>query len=45
MNKDRHHYGFTVGQTVYMYNSIESQLLTAEKFNVIFIGPLQFINV
>ena len=28
MNKDRQHYGFTVGQIVYMYNPSGSQLQT-----------------
>ena len=28
MNKDRQHYGFTVGHTVYMCNPSESQLIT-----------------
>ena len=46
MNKDRQHYGFTVGQIVYMYNPSGSQLhkLAAEKFNVILLDPLQFTN-
>ena len=35
MNKDRQHYGFTVGQIVYMYNPSGSQLQTTNrKFNV-----------
>ena len=41
MNKDRQHYGFTVGQIVYMYNPSGSQLQTASrKFQCHFVGPL-----
>ena len=40
MNKDRQHYGFTVGQIVYMYNPSGSQLQTAiGKSNVILLDP------
>ena len=31
MNKDRQHYGFTVGQIVYMYNPSGSQLQTGSR--------------
>ena len=41
MNKDRHHYGFTVGQIVYMYNPSGSQLQTgSRKIQCHFVGPL-----
>ena len=41
MNKDRQHYGFTVGQTVYMHNPSQSQLLTeSRKIQCHFVGPL-----
>ena len=41
MNKDRKHYGFIVGQTVYMYNHSESQLLTdSRKVQCHFVGHL-----
>ena len=46
MNKDRQHYGFTVGQIVYITILVEaSYKLAAEKFNVILLDPLQFTNV
>ena len=42
MNKDRQHYGFTVGQIVYMYNPRGSQLQTgSRKVQCHFVGPLQ----
>ena len=35
MNKDRQHYGFTVGQIVYMYIQVEvNNELAIGKFNV-----------
>ena len=41
MNKDRQHYGFTVGQIVYMYNPSGSQLQTNNrKIQCKFVGPL-----
>ena len=41
MNKDRQHYGFTVGQIVYMYNPGGSQLQTgSRKIQYHFVGPL-----
>ena len=41
MNKDRPHYGFTVGQIVYMYNPSGSQLQTgSRKIQCHFVGPL-----
>ena len=41
MNKDRQHYGFTVGQIVYMYNPSGSQLQTgSRKIQCHFVGPL-----
>ena len=41
INKDRHHYGFTVGQIVYMYNPSGSQLQTgSRKIQCHFVGPL-----
>ena len=41
MNKDRQHYGFTVGQIVYMYNQSGSQLQTSNrKIHCKFVGPL-----
>ena len=41
MNKDRQHYGFTVGQIVYMYNPSGSQLQTGNrKIQCHFVGPL-----
>ena len=41
MNKDRQHYGFTVGQIVYMYNPSGSQLQTSSrKIQCHFVGPL-----
>ena len=41
MHKDRKHYGFTVGQIVYMYNPSGSQLQTgSRKVQCHFIGPL-----
>ena len=41
MNKDRQHYGFTVGQIVYMYNPSGSQLQTSNrKIQCKFVGPL-----
>ena len=41
MNKDRQHYGFTVGQIVYMYNPTGSQLQTgSRKIQCHFVGPL-----
>ena len=41
MNKDRQHYGFTVGQIVYMYNPSGSQLQTgSRKIQSHFVGPL-----
>ena len=41
MNKDRKHYGFTVGQIVYMYNPSGSQLQTSNrKSQCKFVGPL-----
>ena len=41
MNKDRQHYGFTVGQIVYMYNPSGSQLQTSnKKIQYKFVGPL-----
>ena len=41
MNKDRQHYGFAVGQIVYMYNPSGSQLQTgSRKIQCHFVGPL-----
>ena len=41
MNKDRKHYGFTVGQIVYMYNPSGSQLQTGiRKIQCYSVGPL-----
>ena len=41
MNKDRQHYGFTVGQIVYIYNPSGSQLQTGNrKIQCYFVGPL-----
>ena len=41
MNKDRQHYGFTVGQIVHMYNPTGSQLQTGNrKIKCYFVGPL-----
>ena len=41
MNKDRQHYGFTVGQIVYIYNPSGSQLQTgSRKIQCHFVGPL-----
>ena len=41
MNKDRQHYGFTVGQIVYMYNPSGSQLQTSNmKILCHFVGHL-----
>ena len=41
MNKDRQHYGFTVGQTVYMYNPSGSQLQTgSRRIQCHFVEPL-----
>ena len=41
INKDRQHYGFTVGQIVYMYNPSGSQLQTgSRKIQCHFVGPL-----
>ena len=41
MNKDRQHYGFTVGQIVYMYNPSRSQLQTgSRKIQCNLFGPL-----
>ena len=41
INKDRKHYGFTVGQIVYMYNPSGSQLQTGgRKIQCHFVGPL-----
>ena len=41
MNKDRQHYGFTVGQIVYMFNPSGSQLQTgSRKSQCHFVGPL-----
>ena len=41
MNKDRQHYGFTVGKIVYMYNLSGSQLQTgSRKIQCHFVGPL-----
>ena len=41
MNKDRQHYGFTVGQIVYMYNPGGGQLQTSNrKIQCKFVGPL-----
>ena len=46
MNKDRQHYGFTVGQKAYMYNPSGGQLQTgSRKIQCHFVGPLQFTNV
>ena len=40
MNKDRQHYGFTVGQIVYMYNPSGSQLQTgSRKIQCHYVGP------
>ena len=42
MNKDRQHYGYTVGQIVYMYNPSGSQLQTgSRKVQCHFVGPLE----
>ena len=41
MNKDRQHYGFTVGQIVYMYNPSGSQVQTgSRKIQCHCVGPL-----
>ena len=41
MNKDRQHYGFTVGQIVYMYNPSGSQMQTgSRKIQCNFVGTL-----
>ena len=41
MNKDRQHYGFTVGQIEYMHNPSGSQLQTgSRKIQCHFVGPL-----
>ena len=41
MNKDRQHYGFTVGQILYMYNPSGSLLQTgSRKIQCHFVGPL-----
>ena len=41
MNKDRQHYGFTVGQIVYMYNPSGGQLQTGSReIQCHFVGPL-----
>ena len=41
INKDRQHYGFTVGQIVYMYNPSGGQLQTgSRKIQCHFVGPL-----
>ena len=41
MNKDRQHYGFTVGQIVYIYHPSGSQFQTgSRKIQCHFVGPL-----
>ena len=45
MNKDRQHYGFTVGQIVYMYNPSGSQLQAGSRKIAVYkcVSPNQFL--